>query len=100
MGNPYIIQLVGVLLIATGLTALAASAYVYAGPLTRNEKFRTGNDRKNLRRLPINLETIASTTFVLIGFGVLNWSNFNLCAYLAYWLPSLSSSISFWLSCQ
>jgi len=100
MGNPYVIQLMGVLLTAAGLAALTASAYVYGRPLTRNEKFRMGNDRRNARRLPLNLETIASTVFVLIGLGILNWSNFNLCAYLAYWLPSLSSSLRFWLSCQ
>jgi hypothetical protein len=90
----------GVLLTAAGLAALTAAAYVYGRPLTRNEKFRMGNDRKNSRRLPLNLETIASTVFVLIALGILNWSNFNLCAYLAYWLPSLSSSLRFWLSCQ
>jgi hypothetical protein len=99
MGNPYIVQLIGVLLTAAGLAALTASAYIYGRPLSRNEQRKMGNEKKNARRLPLNLETIASTTFVLIGLGILNWSNFNLCAYLAYWLPSLSSSIKFWLSC-
>jgi hypothetical protein len=100
MTNPYVIQVVGVLLTAAGLSALTASAYVYGRPLTRDEKLRMRDERKHIRRLPVNPETIASTAFVLIGLGVLNWSNFNLCAYLAYWLPSLSSSIKFWLSCQ
>ena len=100
MGNPYVIQLMGVLFTAAGLAALTASAYVYGRPLTRHEKFRMGNDRKNSRRLPLNLETLASTVFVLIGLGILNWSNFNVCAYLAYWLPGFSSSLRFWLACQ
>ena len=99
MGNIYVIQLIGVLLTGAGLAALTASAYVYGRPLTRDEKSRLGNEEKNLRRLPLNLATIASTAFVLSGVGILNWSNFNLCAYLAYWLPSLSESIKFWLSC-
>lgn len=99
MGNLYIIQLIGVLLTAAGLAALTACAYVYGRPLTRDERLKMGKERKHMRRLPLNPETIASTAFVLIGLGVLNWSNFNVCAYLAYWLPSLSQSIKFWLSC-
>ncbi|HEU0291377.1 MAG TPA: hypothetical protein VFR47_01485 [Anaerolineales bacterium] len=100
MANPYVIQLVGVLLTAAGLAALTASAYVYGRSLRRDEKQRMGRERKDMRRLPMNVETIASTAFVLIGLGILNWSNFNICAYLAYWLPSFSSSIKFWLACQ
>jgi hypothetical protein len=100
MGNLYIIQLIGVLLTAAGLAAFVASAYVYGRPLTRDERLGMRNGKKPIRRLPINPETIASTAFVLIGLGILNWSNFNVCAYLAYWLPGLSDSIKFWLSCQ
>jgi hypothetical protein len=100
MGNPYVIQLVGVLITAAGLAALIASAYVYGRPLTRDEKLRMGKEGKNTRRLPLNPETIASSAFVLMGVGILNWSNFNLCAYLAYWLPELSDSLRFWLACQ
>jgi len=99
MGNVYIIQLIGTLLMAAGLAALTASAYIYGRPLTHDEKRRIGNERKKMRRLPINLETVSSTAFVLIGLGILNWSKFNLCAYLAYWLPDLFVSIKFWLSC-
>ena len=99
MGNLYIIQLIGVLLTAAGLAALTASAFIYGRPRTRDERLRMRNERKPVRRLPLNPETIASTAFVLIGLGILNWSNFNVCAYLAYWLPSLSGSIKFWLSC-
>jgi hypothetical protein len=98
MGNLYIIQLIGVLLMAAGLAALIASAY--DRPLTRDERLRMGKERKHMGRLPLNPETIASTAFSLIGLGILNWSNFYICAYLAYWLPSLSNSIKFWLSCQ
>jgi hypothetical protein len=99
MGNPYIIQLVGVLITAAGLAALIASAYVYGKPLTRDEKLRLGKQGKNTRHRPLRRETIASSAFVLLGLGILNWSNFNVCAYLAYWLPGLSNSIQFWLSC-
>ena len=99
MGNIYIIQLTGILLTAAGLAALTASAYIYGRPLTRDEQTRRGNEGKQMRRLPINLETVSSTAFVLIGLGILNWSDFDLCAYLAYWLPGLSASIKFWLSC-
>ena len=100
MGNLYVIQLVGVLLMAAGLAALIASAYVYGRPLTRDGKGRRGHERNRMRGLPIHLETIASSAFVLVGLGILNWSNFNICAYLAYWLPGLSDSIKFWLSCR
>jgi hypothetical protein len=100
MGNPYVIQLVGVLITAAGLAAFVASAYAYGDPLTRGEKLRPGKQGKNTRRLPLRRETIASSAFVLLGLGILNWSNFNLCAYLAYWLPSLSNSMQFWLSCR
>ena len=99
MGNLYVIQLVGVLITAAGLAASIASAYVYGRSLRRDEKFRMGKQRPNPRRLPINFETVASMAFVLLGLGVLNWSNFNICAYLAYWLPGLSTSIRFLLSC-
>src|SRR5574339_319275 len=96
----YVIQLVGVLITAAGIAALIAFAYVYGKSLTRDEESRTRKPRQNPRRLPINLETAASMAFVLLGLGILNWSNFDICAYLAYWLPSLSTSLKFWLSCR
>ena len=98
MANIYIIQLIGVLFVAAGLAALTASAYVFGKPFTRDEQSRT--DKNSSRRLPINLQTAATTAFVLSGMGLLVWSKFNICAYLAYWLPSLSESIRFWLSCR
>jgi hypothetical protein len=100
MGNPYVIQLVGVLITAAGIAALTASAYVYGRSLRRDERSRMGKQRQPARRLPMNPETVASMAFVLLGLGILNWSNFNLCAYLAYWLPGLSTSLKFWLSCR
>jgi len=98
MANIYIIQLIGVLLVAAGLAALTASAYVLGRPPTRDERSKT--DRNSSRHLPIDLPTVASTAFVLSGMGILAWSKFDICAYLAYWLPSLSESIRFWLSCR
>jgi|SRR5678810_1085252 len=98
MANIYTLQLVGVLLVAAGLAALTASAYVFGRPFTRDERSRTG--RNSSRHVPINLQTIASAAFVLSGMSVLAWSKFDICAYLAYWLPSLSEAIRFWLSCR
>jgi hypothetical protein len=100
MENPYIIQLIGILFTVAGLAALTASSYVFGRPLTHDEKLRMGNDKKNIWHLSLNLETIASTTFALIGIGILTWSKFNLCTYLLYWLPSASASIRFWLVCR
>jgi len=98
MANIYIIQLIGVLLVAAGLAALIASAYVLGRPPTRDEQSRT--DSNSSHRLPINLQTAASTAFVLSGMGILTWSKFDICVYLAYWLPGMSESIRFWLSCR
>ena len=101
MANPYLIQLIGVLLVGAGAVALTAAAQVFGTPLTREEEERL-NIRKggNWYRLPINLETIASAAVFLAGMGILWWSNFNLCAFLAYWLPGLPEAIRLLLSCR
>jgi len=100
MPNIYLVQLVGVLLTGTGIVALTASSYLYGKPLSRDERRRIGENRSNVRRLPINLETILSAAVFLGGMGILTWSKFNLCTFLGYWLPDLSDAILFLLSCR
>jgi len=103
MTNPYFIQFIGVLLTAAGMIALAVSAYLFGTPLSCEEKRRAGRDwerKGDVYRLPINLETLASAVFLLGGFALLTWTKFNLCAFLAYWLPSLPEAIRLLLSCR
>jgi hypothetical protein len=99
MPNFYFIQLIGVLLTGLGMVALAASSYLYGKPLSGDERIRTGERRTNVRRLPINLETVVSAAFFLGGMGILSWSKFDLCNFLAYWLPDLPDTIRFLFSC-
>ena len=99
MTNIYFIQLVGVILVAAGVLALTAVAHVFGTPLTYEERRERGKEG-NWYRLPINLETIASSAVFLAGMGILWWSKFNFCAFLAYWLPDLPEAIKFWLSCR
>ena len=99
MSNPYFIQLIGVFMVLAGVVALSAASYVYGTPLGNSEKRRMGK-RGNVSRLPFNLETIASAAALLGGLGILSWSGFELCAFLAYWLPSLSSVYQVLLACR
>jgi hypothetical protein len=100
MTNLYLIQLVGILLVGAGIVALTAAAYSYGKPLTREERLDIGKGDKNIYRLPINLETIASSAVFLGGMGLLWWTKFNFCGFLAYWLPDLPEAIRLLLSCQ
>ena len=103
MANIYLIQLVGVMLATAGIIALTASAHLFGTPLTPAEKRRASdewNRRRDTRRLPINLETIASIVFFLGGIGILNWSKFNFCDFLADWVPTLPGAIRVLLSCR
>jgi hypothetical protein len=99
MKDIYIVQLIGVLLTAAGAIALMASAVLYGTPLTPQEKQREGYRRGNVYRMPFNLETIASTTLLLAGIGILIWAKFDACAFLAHWLPDLPEARIF-LSCR
>jgi hypothetical protein len=102
MSNIYFIQLIGVLLTAAGMIALMGSAYLYGTPLTRAEKRERGDDRGRggyVYRLPFNLETLISTAFLLGGVGILTWAKFNLCAFLAHWLPDLPEALRIFMSC-
>lgn len=102
MADTNIIQLIGVLLTAAGMVALTATAYLYGTPLTREEK-RNRNPKwvdRDLYRLPFRLETLASTAFFLGGIGILRWSKFEHCAFLAHWLPQLPEALRLLVSCQ
>lgn len=104
MANILVIQLVGVVLTVAGLIALTAVAHVFGAPFSPAEKRRATdewNQRRDMRayRLPVNLDTIASTILFLGGIGILAWSRFDLCSFLAYWLPPLPQAVSLLLSC-
>jgi hypothetical protein len=99
MTSPYFIQLIGILLTGAGVVALTAASRIFGTRLTREEKRETSREG-NWYRLPINLETIASAVVFLAGVGILKWSNFNLCTFLAYWLPELPEAIRLLLSCR
>jgi hypothetical protein len=103
VANTYLIQLVGVILTIAGLIALTASTHLFGtrrSPAERRRASDEWNRRRNVYRLPINLETIASTLVLLGGVGILTWSKFNLCAFLAYWLPPLPEAVRLFLSCS
>lgn len=103
MADMFLVQLVGVALAVAGFIALTASARVFGTPVTPAEKRRASdewNRRRDVRRLPINLDTIASSIFFLGGIGILVWSKFNLCIFLSYWLPSLPPAVHILLSCK
>jgi hypothetical protein len=99
----FLIQMVGVILTVAGVIALTASTHIFGTPMSPAERRRASdewNRRKNVYRLPLNLETIASGIFFLSGIGILVWSKFELCAFLAYWLPSLPDVARLLLSCR
>jgi hypothetical protein len=101
--NIYLIQLVGVMLAATGIIALTASAHLFGMPLSPAEKRRASdewNRRRDVYTLPINVESVVSGIFFLGGIGILVWSKFELCAFLAYWLPPLPQVVRLLLSCR
>lgn len=99
MSNPYFIQLIGVFMVLAGMVALSVASYLYGTPLSYDEKRRMGK-RGNASRLTFNLETIASAAALLGGLSILSWSDFKLCAFLVYWLPSLSSVYQVLLACR
>ena len=103
MPNGHLIQLIGVVLTAAGLIALTASAHVFGTPLSPAEKRRASdewNRKKDAYRLPINPETVISAIFFLGGIGILIWSKFEFCAFLAYWLPPLPDAVKLLLACR
>ena len=103
MPNVLLIQLVGVVLTVAGLIALMASAHMFGIPLSPAEKRRASdewNRKRDAYRLPINLETILSAIFFLGGIGILVWSKFEFCAFLAFWFPPLPEAVKLLLACK
>lgn len=103
MADIFIIQLIGVVLALTGFIALTASAGLFGYPLSPADRRRASdewNRRRDTTRLPINLETIVSTAFLLGGIGILIWSRFELCSFLGYWFPPLPELARSVLSCR
>jgi hypothetical protein len=99
----FLIQLIGVALAVAGFIALTASAHLFGRPLSPAEKQRASdewNRRKKVFRLPLTLETIVSFFFFFGGIGILLWAGFDLCAFLAYWLPPLPEVARLVLSCK
>jgi hypothetical protein len=95
--------MVGVILTVAGIIALTASAHLFGTPMSPAERRRASdewNRRTKVYRLPLNLETIISGIFFLGGIGILVWSKFEHCAFLAYWLPSLPDVARLLLSCR
>lgn len=102
MANIYLVQLVGVMLATAGMIALIASTHMFGRPLSPAEKRRASDEWNRSRKtysLPVNLEAITSLIFFLAGIGILTWSNFSLCAFLAYWVPPLPGVVRLLLSC-
>src|SRR5690348_13803864 len=103
MTDVFLIQLVGVVLVTTGFLALTASAGMFGSPLSPADKRRASdewNRKRNSYRLPIGLESIVSTIFLLGGIGILIWSKFELCGFLNYWFPPMPSLLKSVLSCR
>lgn len=103
MVNIYLTQLVGVMLTGLGILALMASAHLFGTPLTPSDKKKATdewNRRRNAYSLPINLSTLIAVIVFLGGIGILNWSKFKLCLFLAYWLPNLPEAIKLLLACK
>lgn len=103
MANLFLIQLVGVVLVLTGFIALTASAGLFGSPLSPADKRRASdewNRKRNTYRLPIGLESVVSTIFLVGGIGILVWSKFELCGFLAYWFPPLPGLAKLILSCR
>jgi hypothetical protein len=103
MANVFILQMVGLVLAIAGFIALTASAHLFGTPMSQAERRRASdewNRRRDLYRLPVNLESIVSAIFFLGGIGILIWSNFEYCAFLAHWFPPLPEMAKQLLSCR
>lgn len=99
----YFVQLLGLVLAAAGLIALAASAHIFGPPMTPAQRRRASdewNRKKNAYQLPVPLEAIASASVFVGGLGILLWTRFNLCDFLAYWLPPLPEVLRLFLACR
>lgn len=100
MRDPYIIQFIGLAITAVGVLALIAFMTIFGRPLSEEERYRMGSERRNLYRLPINIETIVSTLILVSGIGILVWSNFDHCLFIRHWAPNLPDTVMFALQCR
>jgi hypothetical protein len=100
MRDPYIIQSIGLAITAIGVLALIALMTLIGRPFSKEERYRMGSERRNLYRLPINLETIVSTLILASGIGILIWSNFDHCLYIRHWAPNLPGTVISMLRCN
>jgi hypothetical protein len=103
MANVYLTQMVGLVLAIAGFMALTASAHLFGTPLSPAERQRASdewNRKRGVYRLPLNLDSIVSAVFFLAGIGILVWSRFDLCSFLAYWFPPLPEAAKLLLSCR
>jgi hypothetical protein len=103
VANDYLIQFVGVVLAVAGFIALTASAHVFGTPLSPAEKRRASdewNRKRDAYRFPINPESVISAVFFLGGIGILIWTKFEFCAFVAYWFPPLPDAIKLLFACR
>jgi len=89
MSNPYVVQSIGLIIIAIGALALIALMTIYGRPLSDKEVTRLGEKYRGAFRMPFNAETIVAAIILLGGIGILTWSHFDPCAFTAYWFPNL-----------
>jgi hypothetical protein len=100
MNNPFIVQSIGLLVSAIGVLALISFTTIFGRPLSDEEKLRVGEKKRDLYRLPVNIETIISTIILVAGIGILKWANFDPCSFIAYWLPDLPRTVMVALHCN
>lgn len=103
MVNIYLTQLIGIMLTGAGILALMASAHLFGSPLTPTDKRKASdewNRRGNTYSLPISFSTLASIAILVGGIGILARAKFELCVFLAYWLPTLPEAIKLLLGCK
>jgi hypothetical protein len=98
--DPFIVQSIGLAITAIGVLALIAFMTILGRPLSEEERYRMGSERRNLYRLPINIETIVSTLILASGIGILVWSNFDHCLYIMHWAPNLPDTVMSMLRCN
>jgi hypothetical protein len=103
MENYYILQLRGILLALTGMAGLALAGQVFGRRLNASEKRRLGDDwaqKSTVYRLPFRWETLLFLGFILGGGYMLAVTHFEVCRFLAYWLPDLPQAARMMFACR
>jgi hypothetical protein len=80
--------------------SVSISVWYSLNPRKKREKGGKWDRPGDVYRLPILLETLASTVFLLGGVGILAWAKFDHCAFLTHWLPDLPEALRLFLSCK